>query len=86
LPEPTSITLGWAEVIKLALGTGLTSALVTTVITLAVGWLRDARQGKKEATELASSLAVRLERFAIECGIKGTQYVILPGRGVNYGS
>jgi hypothetical protein len=57
----------WTSVLKLGVTAGLFSSLFTTFLTLFVGWLRDERRKKAEATYLALRLAVTLESYASAC-------------------
>lgn len=65
--EPTQVSIPWADVIKLALSTGVIAA----VINQSISWIRDSRSEgatiKRDATYLAMRAAVILEQFAIMC-------------------
>ena len=65
--EPTTVSLPWIEVAKLALGTGVIATIVAKTFDWLVDRYKAERLAEQDAGYLAARIAVILEQFAIKC-------------------
>ena len=65
--EPAAVSVPWADVIKLVLGTGLVATLATQLVAWIIDRAKSERSAQQDARYLSARVAVTLEHFAIRC-------------------